>query len=146
MSKSSLSPEFIEQQRQVLLAIQDRLSGKKVVQDAEEQNGNDFGDMSSAVTAAENAMALVSNANQTLREVQVALQKINKGMYGVCEYSGEMIGQERLEAIPWARFTITAQSAFEKEGRGRNRRFDAGLFEDSMKSSESESDETPEAE
>jgi RNA polymerase-binding transcription factor DksA len=146
MNKSPLSAEFIEQQRQVLLNLQERLSGQKVVHNADETNGNDFGDMSAAVTAAENAMALVSNANQTLREVQAALKKISTGVYGVCEYSGEMIGQERLEAIPWARFTIEAQSAFEKEGRGRSRRFEAGLFEDSMKATEAESDDTAEAE
>ena len=145
--KSPLSKEFIEQQRQVLLVLQDRLSGKAVVKDHEEPNGCDFGDLSSAVTAAENALALASNAHQTLREVQMALKKIDKGVYGICEYSGEPIGEERLEAIPWARFTVQAQATFEKEGGNRGRRFEGShLFEDSLKSNDEDSEESTEQE
>jgi len=135
MNKTPLSKEFIEQQRQVLINLQERLSGHKVIQDRDEPNGSDFGDLSAAVTAAENALALVSNTQQTLREVNSALMKIQKGTYGVCEFTGEMIGQERLEAIPWARFSIEAQTSFEKEGRGSRRNEGASLFEDSQSSS-----------
>ena len=37
-----------------------------------------------------------------LRYVERALEKIDEGTYGVCDVGGEPIGQERLEAIPWA--------------------------------------------
>jgi DnaK suppressor protein len=37
-----------------------------------------------------------------LRDVERALQKLEEGTYGVCDVGGEPIGQERLEAIPWA--------------------------------------------
>jgi len=37
-----------------------------------------------------------------LRDVERALEKIDDGTYGVCDVGGEPIGQERLEAIPWA--------------------------------------------
>jgi DnaK suppressor protein len=37
-----------------------------------------------------------------LRDVERALEKLDEGTYGVCDVGGEPIGQERLEAIPWA--------------------------------------------
>ena len=32
-----------------------------------------------------------------------ALERVEKGTYGICEYSGEPIPKERLQAIPYAR-------------------------------------------
>jgi DnaK suppressor protein len=37
-----------------------------------------------------------------LRDVERALEKLDEGTYGVCDAGGEPIGQERLDAIPWA--------------------------------------------
>jgi DnaK suppressor protein len=37
-----------------------------------------------------------------LRDVERALQKLDDGTYGVCDVGAEPIGQERLEAMPWA--------------------------------------------
>jgi DnaK suppressor protein len=37
-----------------------------------------------------------------LRDVDRALQKLDEGTYGVCDVGDEPVGQERLEAIPWA--------------------------------------------
>jgi RNA polymerase-binding transcription factor len=37
-----------------------------------------------------------------LRDVERALAKLDDGTYGTCDECGEPIGDERLEAIPWA--------------------------------------------
>jgi DnaK suppressor protein len=37
-----------------------------------------------------------------LADVERALAKLDDGTYGTCDVCGERIGQERLEAIPWA--------------------------------------------
>jgi len=37
-----------------------------------------------------------------LRDVERALEKLDEGTYGTCDACGEPIGDERLEAIPWA--------------------------------------------
>lgn len=37
-----------------------------------------------------------------LRDVERALAKLDEGTYGLCDVGGEPVGQERLEAIPWA--------------------------------------------
>jgi DnaK suppressor protein len=41
-----------------------------------------------------------------LWEIEHALAKMDAGTYGVSELSGEPIGFNRLEAVPWARVTI----------------------------------------
>ncbi len=48
-------------------------------------------------------LAQAARARQTIAEIDAALDRIPKGTYGICEYSGEPIPKERLEAIPWAR-------------------------------------------
>jgi len=59
----------------------------------------------SAHTTAERArqMALVEGLRGTLRDVDRALEKVDRGTYGLCERCGQPIARERLEAIPWAR-------------------------------------------
>jgi DnaK suppressor protein len=50
-------------------------------------------------------IALVSAAKSLdakLRDVERALAKLDDGTYGTCDECGEPIGDERLEAIPWA--------------------------------------------
>lgn len=48
-------------------------------------------------------LARAAAAMQTIEEIDAALERIEKGTYGVCEYSGEPIPKDRLEAIPYAR-------------------------------------------
>ncbi len=48
-------------------------------------------------------LARAAQARQTIEEIDAALERITKGVYGICEYSGESIPKERLKAIPWAR-------------------------------------------
>ncbi|WP_101846396.1 TraR/DksA C4-type zinc finger protein [Halobacillus sp. Marseille-P3879] len=51
----------------------------------------------------EKDMALLEHAEQELEDISDALDKIEKGTYGVCEVSGKNIPVERLEALPTAR-------------------------------------------
>ena len=37
-----------------------------------------------------------------LHDVERALEKLDDGTYGTCDRCGRPIGEERLEAIPWA--------------------------------------------
>ena len=51
-------------------------------------------------------LGLVEKDRLLLREINAALLKIQDGSYGICEGTGEPIGQPRLEAQPWAKFSI----------------------------------------
>ncbi len=46
---------------------------------------------------------------ETLREVDEALVRMEKGDFGTCESCGETIASNRLRAIPWARFCVGCQ-------------------------------------
>jgi RNA polymerase-binding transcription factor DksA len=60
------------------------------------------------------AYSLLSLEQNALAEIDAALQRIRDGTYGVCEITGKPIPRQRLEAIPWARCTVEAQSELEK--------------------------------
>jgi DnaK suppressor protein len=68
------------------------------------------------------ALSLLSSDQDAMYEIEEALKRIIKGTYGICELTGKTIPKTRLEAIPWTRFTVEAQSQLEKEGALRQRR------------------------
>ena len=57
----------------------------------------------------------MSQEQDSLYEIEEALKRIEIGTYGVCEMSGEKIPQARLEALPFARFTIECQEQLEQQ-------------------------------
>src|SRR5438046_10264897 len=62
-------------------------------------------------------MSLLSQEQDALYEIDHALKRIELGTYGKCEMSGKPIPRARLEAIPFARFTVECQSQLEKQSR-----------------------------
>ena len=45
---------------------------------------------------------------------QLALQRIEAGTYGLCAVCGKAIGDERLDAVPAARFCVEHQAEIER--------------------------------
>ena len=68
------------------------------------------------------ALSLLSSDQDAVYEIEEALKRIEKDAYGICELTGKAIPRKRLEAIPWTRFTVDAQSQLEREGALRQRR------------------------
>ncbi|MGB2402388.1 MAG: TraR/DksA family transcriptional regulator [Akkermansiaceae bacterium] len=66
------------------------------------------------------ALNLLAKEQDALSEIEQAITRAETGVYGVCEMSGERIPNERLEAIPFARYTVDCQALWEKE-HGNNR-------------------------
>ncbi|MDQ7013776.1 MAG: TraR/DksA family transcriptional regulator [Planctomycetota bacterium] len=52
-----------------------------------------------------------------LREIDDALDRIAARTFGICEQTGEPINTERLDELPWARFSIKAAREMERRGR-----------------------------
>jgi RNA polymerase-binding transcription factor DksA len=63
------------------------------------------------------ALSLLSQEQDALYEIDEALKRIELGTYGKCEMSGKPIPRARLEAIPFARFTVECQSQLEKQSK-----------------------------
>ena len=60
------------------------------------------------------ALSLLGKEQDALYEINEALKRIETGTYGMCEGTGVMIPEERLEAMPFARFSVTYQEKLER--------------------------------
>ncbi len=119
---------FIRQQKQKLLELRDAMvdSMAGVAQGtlrsrAEGSEASAFGmhqaDAGSDAYDRDFALSLLSQEQDALYEIDEALKRIELGTYGKCEMSAKPIPRARLEAIPFARFTVECQSQLEKQSR-----------------------------
>jgi DnaK suppressor protein len=119
---------FIRRQKEKLLQLRDAMvdSMAGVAQDtlrsrAEGSEASAFGmhqaDAGSDAYDRDFALSLLSQEQDALYEIDQALKRIEVGTYGVCEMSGKQIPRARLEAIPFARFTVQCQSQLEKQNK-----------------------------
>src|ERR1700693_344877 len=122
-----LSP-FLRKQKLKLLFLRDSLldSMMGVSRDtlrarAEGSEASAFGmhqaDAGSDAYDRDFALSLLSQEQDALYEIDQALKRIELGTYGTCEMSGKPIPRARLEAIPFARFTVECQSQLEKQSK-----------------------------
>ena len=94
-------------------------------QEALEMNADDgvkdSVDMSLQDVNQELAFRLGERESQTVAEIDEALRRIDEGTYGTCERCGRPIPDERLEALPTARFDAPCQSELEaRQGLGQD--------------------------
>jgi DnaK suppressor protein len=52
------------------------------------------------------SLGLMDSERRLLVEIDDALQRIEDGTYGICEGTGQPISKARLEAQPWARYSV----------------------------------------
>jgi DnaK suppressor protein len=65
-----------------------------------------FADRSHSTEERERVLTMARSLRTNLREVERAIAKLDDGSYGRCERCGNPIGDERLDAIPWATLCI----------------------------------------
>jgi DnaK suppressor protein len=97
-----------------------------VVRDAEEQSVDDF--------VQEVDFALMQMKSQTLKRIDEALTRLEKGRYGVCADCGQEIAEARLRALPFATLCRACQEdeeirrqEEERESRGLDKAFPGDL-------------------
>ena len=126
-SNIKLTP-FLVKQRERLLQLRDSMLDAMagVAKDnlrtrAEGSEASAFGmhqaDAGSDAYDRDFALSLLSQEQDALYEIEEALKRIEGGSYGVCEMSGKPIAHARLEALPFARYTVECQSQIEKQGK-----------------------------
>ena len=119
-------PSFLRKQKSKLLQLRDSLldSMMGVSRDtlrsrAEGSEASAFGmhqaDAGSDAYDRDFALSLLSQEQDALYEIEEALKRVEAGTYGICEMSGKPIPHARLEAIPFARFTVECQTQIEKQ-------------------------------
>jgi DnaK suppressor protein len=107
-----LSADVLQKCKRKLLETKTELLNR--VKDSERQlrdlgNDNksgDEGDISNAVLNEGEVLANQERLRFQLMEIDIALSKIERGGYGVCEETEEPIEPARLLAIPWTRLSI----------------------------------------
>ena len=90
------------------------------------------------------ALSLLSSDQDAVYEIEEALKRIERDVFGICELTGKPIPRIRLDAIPWTRFTVEAQAQLEREGSLRQKRLGALGTIDSAGAAETEEDEEAE--
>lgn len=75
---------------------------------------NDEGDHASVNNNSMVESAIVQQQQKELLEIEVALKKISKGGYGVCEMCEDEIGFQRLKVKPHAVYCIDCREIVEK--------------------------------
>jgi DnaK suppressor protein len=128
---AAFTPEFLETQRQKLTQERDRLQDELRVIDQElirlgqSQSdegagvGNHIADEGSDAQEQETDLTVRANIEAMLGEIQHALTKFEMGTYGICEDTNEPIAVARLEALPYAPYTVQAQEKREVLGTYR---------------------------
>ena len=75
--------------------------------------GGDEADQASTALTADISLRLAEKETLELREIEVAMSKLEDGSYGICEATGQQIDVRRLKYRPWARLSLDAQNKLE---------------------------------
>ncbi len=76
----------------------------------------DIGDMSSVAYSRDVLFNVSETKRQRIRDIEVALEKIESGEYGICASCGEEISPRRMEVRPFSRYCIECKTDIEKFG------------------------------
>ncbi len=106
-----MDKQKLEYFKQLLLKEKQRIMKKLLkIKEVEEQIGNSWDEPKDLedwadITLTEDVQAIIATRDASvLNEIDIALGKIEKGTYGICERCGKPIEIERLELIPWTKF------------------------------------------
>lgn len=98
--------ENVQQILQTLLAEMQRLKNEiamhaRLAQERE-SSGNDVGDDGMEIEQVSKNLALKKHLERLLAQIEAAVRRIEKGVYGLCERCGQAINPERLQVLPYA--------------------------------------------
>ena len=102
--------------------LTEELELKVIPSAAEGHEGSPFGKRDETATESfelEKRLALVQHIREQLADVEYALEKLEKGTYGLCDSCGKPIPLARLEAIPQANLCLDCKVLQAKNGKTR---------------------------
>ena len=118
VNKDALTAAEIKTIKAHLLELRDdaaaRLKDKKNMDMPDNEVGDPIDDASKSLDK-EILFELSGNAHKTLDQIEAALRKIDKGIYGICEYCRQPIPKKRIKALPFARYCINCQHTTEAQ-------------------------------
>lgn len=111
-----LTPAKLKEIRSELVGMRDDIL--KTVRKQQVEEGVDNGDsvdQASQSIEKELLFELSDNERGTLDMIEAAIRKVDNGTYGLCEATQRPIGRQRLEAIPYCRYSIEYQNQIENK-------------------------------
>ncbi|GJQ30180.1 MAG: hypothetical protein HBSAPP03_20640 [Phycisphaerae bacterium] len=129
VGKSTLTPAQIEHFRGLLFRKRAELAGDVAMMEKEalRSETGSLSNMPSHIAeqgsdASEQAVSLDLAAadRKLIKEIDDAIMRVERGTYGMCELTGKQIKIERLEEIPWARYSIEAARELERHAMRPN--------------------------
>lgn len=118
-SSSKYPVKFLREMKEMLLQMRKELL-KDVTRSMKEESNHlrfdvgDFYDHASEDRQRELALTLSNRERDKLMHIEQALKRIEEGTYGMCEVTGEKIGEERLRALPFTTLSVEAQEELER--------------------------------
>jgi DnaK suppressor protein len=116
-----MNPVMLEYFRQKLLRWRQELldESNETIRELQEENLQkpDVADRASAETDHALELRTRDRERKLISKINSALEKIEEGVYGFCEETGEPISIARLEARPIASLSIEAQERHERKER-----------------------------
>ena len=115
------SKAFLKEMKQMLLKMREELLEDVTRAVKEESNHlrfdvGDFYDHASEDRQRELALTLSNRERDKLMLIEQALKRVEEGTYGICEVTGEKIGEERLRVLPFTMLSVEAQEEIERGG------------------------------
>lgn len=112
----TLTKQEIKDIEKILLKMRDdvqaRIKTKKETEMPEAEVGDDA-DLASQSLDKEVLFELNGNSQALLDQIEAALRRISKGIYGRCEYCRCAIPKKRINALPFARYCVNCQTSNE---------------------------------
>ena len=116
---------FLEEQTDLLLSLRSDLVPNMAsvtkehlrsgASNESSSSGQHIGDAGSDAEVRDLTIRLLDKDRELLFEIDAALNRIKRGVYGVCEISLMPIPKGRLRVRPYCRLTVKCQEEFEKE-------------------------------
>lgn len=105
----------LERLREELAEIEERSSRAMDVEIVSEVSGYEDhpADVASETFEREKDQAMVEALEATISRVELALEKLQQGTYGICDGCGKKIAKKRLDAVPYATLCVECQSRTE---------------------------------
>src|SRR5437868_11655589 len=114
--------ERLEQERSRLEGVRATFADEHLSDESEQDNLSELSgydqhqaDVGTETFEREKDLSILEQVEAELSDVERALQRLDDGTYGTCEFDGKPMPEERLEAMPAARFCVEHQAEAERE-------------------------------
>jgi len=112
----------LEAERVRLTEVKSDFDSEHLTEESEDENLSELSsvdqhqaDVGTETFEREKDLSILEQIEAELADVEHALKRLDDGTYGTCEFDGKPIPEERLEAMPAARFCVQHQAEAERQ-------------------------------